>query len=220
MIVVPREQVAIHDIWHVAGLRGTGSCDYSIDDAFVPESFCFGGLSPARRGSPWARLPGPVVTGTGHAGFALGVARGVLRELETGIAAARRSMAASRTGDRESFKLALGRHATAFDAARTLVFSAYRMAWETACRGAPLTPQQVHRLRISGVYATEVAVEVAHFAFRAAGTAALYDASPLQRALRDILAAQQHVYVADSHYVELAEARIAAADTVQDNPPE
>jgi len=87
IIVVPREQVEIHDTWHVAGLRATGSCDYSIDDAFAPESFCFGALWPGQRGSPWARLPGPVVTGTGHAGFALGVARGVLRELETHIAA-------------------------------------------------------------------------------------------------------------------------------------
>src|SRR6516164_8828724 len=39
--VLPREQVTVHDNWQVAGLRGTGSCDYSIDDVFVPDNMTF-----------------------------------------------------------------------------------------------------------------------------------------------------------------------------------
>ena len=35
--VVPVEDVTVHlDSWHVAGLKGTGSCDFSFDDVFVP----------------------------------------------------------------------------------------------------------------------------------------------------------------------------------------
>ncbi|GIT69377.1 MAG: hypothetical protein Ct9H300mP27_04810 [Chloroflexota bacterium] len=36
-LVVPTVQVQIHDNWQVVGLKGTGSCDYSISDVFVPE---------------------------------------------------------------------------------------------------------------------------------------------------------------------------------------
>jgi hypothetical protein len=41
-VMLPREQVTVHDNWQVAGLRGTGSCDFSVDKVFVPDI-------PARR---------------------------------------------------------------------------------------------------------------------------------------------------------------------------
>jgi len=31
----------IHDNWQVAGLKASGSCDYSIEDIFVPEAMTF-----------------------------------------------------------------------------------------------------------------------------------------------------------------------------------
>lgn len=210
--VFPRSEVTVLDNWHVAGLRGTGSCDYSVESLFVPEAFVFQALTPSvRRGGPWLSLPGPVLVSPGHAGFALGIARGVLRELESAVAAARRSFIPSQTGERESFQLALGRHSTAYDAARTLVMEAHRDLWETSSRGDAPSVNQVGRMRTCVVYATEIAVEIAQFAYRAAGTAALFESNPLQRALRDILAAQQHTAVRDTHYVDMAKARIESA---------
>ena len=34
---LPAHQVTVHDTWDSPGLHGTQSCDYSIDDVFVPE---------------------------------------------------------------------------------------------------------------------------------------------------------------------------------------
>ena len=34
-------EVKIHDNWQVMGLRGTGSCDFSVEDLFVPKGFAF-----------------------------------------------------------------------------------------------------------------------------------------------------------------------------------
>jgi alkylation response protein AidB-like acyl-CoA dehydrogenase len=211
MGVVPKEDVEIQDNWHVAGLRGTGSCDYSIDDATVPEGFAWGFPGQSLRGGPWVSLPGTTLVGAGHAGFALGIAKGVLGHLEETVAGSSRMMQQTAIGDRESFQLELGRQTMAYDAARTLVLDAHRDLWETACAGSEPSPKQVSRMRVSGLYATEIAVEVAQFGYRAAGSSALFESSPIQRALRDILAAQQHVFVRDTAYVDLAKARIESA---------
>ncbi|MGE4652582.1 MAG: hypothetical protein AAEJ53_16975, partial [Myxococcota bacterium] len=36
-VVVSRDQVELHDDWHVAALQGTGSVDVELKDVFVPE---------------------------------------------------------------------------------------------------------------------------------------------------------------------------------------
>ena len=49
---VPRERVEIEDTWHVAGLQGTGSNHYRLDDEFVSEDF----RPPAARAAGLARI--------------------------------------------------------------------------------------------------------------------------------------------------------------------
>ncbi|MEB3980045.1 hypothetical protein OQ968_02060 [Mycobacterium sp. 663a-19] len=35
-LLLPRDEVTVHDTWHTAGMRGTGSNDVSVEDVFVP----------------------------------------------------------------------------------------------------------------------------------------------------------------------------------------
>ena len=41
MVLLPRGQVVIHDNWQVAGLKASGSCDYSIENVFVPDEMMY-----------------------------------------------------------------------------------------------------------------------------------------------------------------------------------
>ncbi len=214
-IVVPRKDATIHDNWHVAGLRGTGSCDYSIENVFVPKSYSWGFPGKALRGGPWTSLPATTLVATGHAGFALGIAKGVLGHLESTVAASSRSLSPSSIGERESFQLEFGRKAMAYDAARALVMEAHRAVWEAACAGQEPSLKALTRMRLSGAHATEVAVEVAQFGYKAAGASALFESNPIQRALRDILAAQQHIFVRDTGFADFAKARFASAKKAQ-----
>src|SRR5207237_7964727 len=68
------------DIWHVIGLRGTGSDSYTVSDLFVPENY-----TVLRQSDPKPRQPGPLyafsssnIYASGFAGVALGVARSTL----------------------------------------------------------------------------------------------------------------------------------------------
>ena len=49
-------------------------------------------------------------------------------------------------------------------------------------------------------WVTDACVDVVRFAHHTGGGAAAFSDSPLQRLLRDILVASQHIYVADSAY--------------------
>ena len=61
-------------------LRGTGSCDFSVEDLFVPASFAYDvSLTEPLRGGPIYRLGRPGFVTNEHSAFALGVARRALR---------------------------------------------------------------------------------------------------------------------------------------------
>ena len=81
--IVPREQVTFTDGWHVQGLRGTGSYDYSLREVFVPEDRCFPLFTrdPRRGSSPLFRMGLMPVTAAGHAAWALGVSKSMLDDV-------------------------------------------------------------------------------------------------------------------------------------------
>ena len=91
--IIPREQITFLDGWHVQGLKGTGSYDYSVQDVFVPEHRTFGlfAREPHRGTSPATRMGLMPVTAAGHASWALGVAKSMLDDVQD-LAAAKYRM--------------------------------------------------------------------------------------------------------------------------------
>ena len=59
---------------------------------------------------------------------------------------------------------------------------------------------QIVAMRAAATYATQTAVECCNVAFRFGGGTALQSKSPLQKCLRDINAAAQHIIVNDISY--------------------
>ena len=73
-VVIPTSEAKIHDNWHVVGLRGTGSCEFSVSGVFVPQRFTWGGAEALPyRGGPFFLLGRPGMQTPGHCGFARGV---------------------------------------------------------------------------------------------------------------------------------------------------
>ena len=80
--VVPRERATFQDVWHVMGLKGTGSNTYTLTDVLVPEDYAvdYHALDPAQR-----REHGPLykftiyqLFGSSFPAIALGIARTML----------------------------------------------------------------------------------------------------------------------------------------------
>ena len=206
VFVVRAGEVAIHDTWHVAGLRGTGSCDFSVKDHFVPEAFTWD-MERARpqRGGPLYRLGMPGFVTNEHAAFALGVARRALDAITVLAATKSRGLRPAPLAGRAAFQRFLGEAELRLRAARALAVELNEAAWTTVRIGDDLTGRQHAELRSAAVLATDAALDITARAFRYAGGGALYDASVLQRCLRDLGAGAQHFMVSDSAYENLGQ---------------
>ena len=209
-MVMPVSAVQIHDNWQVAGLKGTGSCDFSATDAFVPDAFAWD-VERARphRGGPLYRLGLPALVANEHVGFASGVALRALDEVTALAVSKRRGFGEpSRLAARGAFQRTLGECEMRLRAVRALAVELNEEAWATIQTGTPLALSLQTQLRAVATLVTDVAVDVTSLVFRAAGGGALYQSSVLQRCLRDLHAGAQHLMVSDSVYESLGQLRL------------
>jgi alkylation response protein AidB-like acyl-CoA dehydrogenase len=189
--VLPVDKAVLIDNWDVMGLRGTGSIDYRIDSAFVPEGYTHPALTdkPLRGGALYTfGIVG--FAAICHSAWACGIGRRLLDETAGFV----RSKG-GRTGTQatsEGFLEQYGKAEGTYRAAQALVYETWRDAWEMKQRGEELTARQHSLIRLAMIHVTWAAHEVAEFAYLAGGTTALR-AGTLQRLFRDMHAGTQHV---------------------------
>lgn len=202
-MVLPISAVEIHDNWDVAGLRGTGSCDVSVKDQLVSSDFSWDRQSAGpRRGGPIYRMENPGFVANEHAAFAIGIGRAAL-DAVMGVARAKRrgfTPAAGSIEQRPVFQRMIGASDLKLRAARALVIEVNEAAWATLQAGGKPSARHQAEMRGVALYATDVAVEVVTNAFRYAGGSAVYRGQLLQRYLRDVNVAAQHLMVSDIAY--------------------
>jgi alkylation response protein AidB-like acyl-CoA dehydrogenase len=190
MVLLPRAQVVIHDNWQVAGLRASGSCDYSIENMFVPGEMTFP-LSDmifgnAVTGGAAFRLGLPALVTGFHMAIALGIARRALDEITEQAVEKGRGFPPSPLPSHPHFQFALGKAELQLASARALAVQVLSSVWTEARAGRVPPPPMQAEARAAAVYITEVAQRVTTAAFQSAGGGALFDTNPLQRCFRDV----------------------------------
>ena len=215
MMVFPTRDITIHDNWQVLGLRATGSCDISVADIFVPEMMSWNvATQTPQRGGPLFHLGIPAFVSYEHAAFATGVARSVLDNLNALAQRKKRGYGpgASSLADRASLQRLIGRADLQLRAARSLAIELNQQAMDTIESGEGIDARLALELRGSAVYCTEVASEIIHAAFRYAGAGAIFEPHVMQRCLRDINVAAQHLMVSDIAYELLGKIHLGHED--------
>lgn len=216
VVVLPRDQVVIHDNWQAAGLKASGSCDYSIENVFVPEEMTFRlmdlRLGNAITGGAALRLGVPVIATPFHIGIPLGIARRALDEITGQAVEKERGFPTSPLATHPHFQFALGKAELELAAARALALQVFSNLWDQAGAGGTPLPEQQAQARAASAYITEVAQSVATVAFQAAGGGALFDTNPLQRCFRDAYAVGQHFMVSQSSYRALGQFKLGQPD--------
>jgi len=205
--VIPRDEITFKDGWHVQGLKGTGSYDYSVEDVFVPEhrTFALFAQEPRRGSSPAGRMGMMPVTAAGHAAWALGVSKSMLDDVQELASTKYRMSDMASLASRQTFQKGLAHHVAAWRAARLLVLDAFTTAEAAVAAGGDLTPGLRADMRVAAVYATDVARNCAEWAHLVAGTSSVREGTRLERAFRDIYTGTQHAFISEKVAIDVAQ---------------
>jgi alkylation response protein AidB-like acyl-CoA dehydrogenase len=185
----------------VLGLLGTGSDDYQVHELYVPvqHTIELAALAPWPAGSMW-RIPLRSLLYPILAAVPVGIARRAISEL-TELAADRVRFGSSRRlADRDVVQATVGRAQALTDSAGAYLSASLQRLRQVADSGRVPGPAERATARLAGVHATEQAARAVELCFRASGTAAIYQTSVLQRALRDVNTASQHYALSSPGY--------------------
>jgi indole-3-acetate monooxygenase len=210
IFVAPKSKATCLDNWHVFGIEGSGSYDFSVEDVFIPHGYYYTFMfAETRRGGERYALPFIIQSLAPHVAVSLGGAQHALDCVAHLAATKRRSLSSSTLAERGAFQRDLAEAYTRVSAARALMAQAigqYHAVREW-------TSEEIARFVSIGAWASALAVDVAAMAFRYGGGTSVRLDNPLQRILRDVSVAQQHVAIGDQVYEQLGIAMIDATLT-------
>lgn len=195
--------VEIHDTWHVSGLRGTGSNDFSAADVFVPDHRIFALLNPAgHRAEPLYRMPPFALFVFQLVAVSLGIARSALDDLTDLAQTKVPSMYTAVLADRPAAQIELARTEASLGGARAFLYETVEDMWSSVLAGDAPTGRQIALGRIAATQAAETAAAITRIASTLAGGTSIYTTSSLQRHARDADAAAHHFTVAPHTWEE------------------
>jgi alkylation response protein AidB-like acyl-CoA dehydrogenase len=194
---LPVKDVEIHDTWHVSGLRGTGSNDFSASGVVVPERRIFALLDPrGHRQEPLYQFPPMTLFVVQLAAVSLGIARASLDEL-TEIAQTKvPSLYQDPLAERAATQVDLARAEAALGGARAFLYEIVGDLWREVTNRRTPSRRQLALARAAATHATDTAAVVTRIAGTLGGGSALYSSASLQRHARDAEAITHHFTVA------------------------
>lgn len=199
--VLPIKDCEILDTWYTAGLRGTGSHDFEVKDAFVPEGRHFVSVMAK------SYEPGPLyntmitnVWGFNVSAVALGIARDALDSFAELAQTKRQRGAENPIASREMVQTRLGEAEALLRSGRAFLYEACRDTWALLSAGKAVPIEQAATNRLAYACATSNAVEATDMVFTLAGSSSIYTSSRIERAFRDVHMVTQHGVVGPAGY--------------------
>jgi indole-3-acetate monooxygenase len=193
--------------WDVAGLRGTGSFDWTVEDVFLPERRTMPQIGIPLE-NQWSRWPGvsyslPVQCWVGphHSAVITGIARAAIDAL---IDLAGGKTPRGRTGallcENPQVQDAVGRADAILNAGRAYRTAQIAELWATVASGNETTLEQRARCRLASTYAADSAREAMDLVYRHGGSTSFKRDSRLAECWRDLHTVAQTVTLAPEWY--------------------
>jgi 3-hydroxy-9,10-secoandrosta-1,3,5(10)-triene-9,17-dione monooxygenase len=198
--LLPRSDYEIDDVWDTIGLRGTGSNDIIVKDAFVPDyrtlSFmdtgrCYGPGQDVNDGEIY-RLPFASVFSTSIAVPVLGMAQGAYDAYVGWTKERVRASTGGKAADDSFNQIRIAESAAQLDAAVLQVERNIEDELAHIARGEKIPTALRVRVRRDQVNAAAAGISAVDRLFESAGGRALRAGTPIQRFWRDAHAGRVH----------------------------
>ncbi len=202
-LLVPARDYMIEDTWFVSGMRGSGSKDIAVTDAFVPAHrampmAAFWAADPAGGRADAAfiwRLPLAGYFGTSLLGPIVGMAEGGLQAYAKATGARVGVMTGDTVANQPTVQLRLAESAAEIDAARRVLRAQIHRLRVFGELGQPLYPSTVLAMTRDRAFATRMCQNALERIATTMGAMGIFDGNPVQQQLRDLNAAATQIAV-------------------------
>jgi alkylation response protein AidB-like acyl-CoA dehydrogenase len=201
-LLFPKSAAAMTDIWHVVGLRGTGSDRYSVTDLFIPERYTVlrdPRIAPRQPGRLYC-FSSSNLYACGVAAVALGIARGMIADF-TELATEKVPRGArQRLCENQVIQSQQAQAEARLGSARAYLLAGLAEIWEAVGKSGALSLEQNTMIRLASTWAIDQAREVVNILYHSAGATAIFDDRPFERRFRDMHTASQQAQGRQAHY--------------------
>jgi len=201
LLLLPKRSAELHDVWHVSGLRGTGSQAFSVAELFVPASHAIR-FSPETRQEhgPLYLFSNNGIFGPAFGSVALGLAQTSLADI-VDFAAGKVPRGMERSiRENATVQAAVAVAKARLGAARAYLHQTLGEVWDAVAHDGVLTVDQQVAVRLAATHATHEAAAVVDTAYSLAGSNAIFEDRPFERRFRDIHAISQQLQGRKAHY--------------------
>lgn len=193
-MLVPRKDFIIDDVWHVAGMKGTGTKDINVQNAFVPEhralkGALFHGLKPPGFAVNTHYIYGMEfrpASGSSLLGPILGTAEAALDAYIEATKVRTAAIMGNRPAQNPAVQMRLSESAAEINAARLIIESQFALLNARGKALEPFTNEERTSITRDRAFAMKLCYGAVQRLVNQMGALGVFDGNPVQRCFRDL----------------------------------
>jgi alkylation response protein AidB-like acyl-CoA dehydrogenase len=194
------KDVTFTDNWQVAGLRGTGSFEFKVENLSVAAEFVGDMTAPANHIFDLSIVPNTLLFATSFAAVALGVAEGAVKDVIDLAQGKVPRFSSTTVRDDPDVQRFIGKALARWRAAEAYLHNTVKGVIDEVRDTETISHDQRARLRMVGTHVIQECSVVVDLVYKVAGSTGIYQDHTLQRRFQDMHVITQHVQGREAYF--------------------